>query len=300
MDKTKKIQSLFFFKMQGLGNDFVLVDARADSGFPPIDDLPGLSRRICDRHFGVGADGLILMLNSDRADVGMRIFNPDGSEAEMCGNGIRCLARFARERGNVGQNPLQIETGSGIKIVTSLGKGDSPLRFTVDMGPPSFRAKDLGIGGDPQARRVGIPLEAGGRNFLATAVSMGNPHCVTEIEDLENIELETLGPLIEHHPLFPQRTNVEFVKVISPDHLKVRVWERGTGATLACGTGACAALAAMVELGRSAREAEVELPGGILHIHWLVEGSIMMTGPAEEVFRGEYPVGDYWSVKEAI
>lgn len=262
-----------FVKMHGLGNDFVIIDFRA--GLPARPDFSGLARRLCPRRFGIGADGLVAMCDSQVADLGMRIFNPDGSEAEMCGNGIRCLAKYAYEHGGVPKAEMSIETPAGIKTVNLVVEAGRVTQVAVDMGPPDFGA-------------VGVPLRVGTHTFSMTALSMGNPHCVIPVQDLSAVDLESLGPVIESLPLFPQRTNVEFVQVLAPDHLKARVWERGAGATLACGTGACAALAALARQDLSLRRAVVDLPGGSLQIEWRADGHVIMTGPASEVFRGEF------------
>jgi len=254
---------LGFTKLHGLGNDYVLLDGFRE-GILPEDLLPALARSLCDRHRGVGGDGLLLLLPGTDAPLRMRIFNPDGSEAEMCGNGIRCLALYAYGEGYAGERFL-VETAAGARKVEVFPGG----AVRVDMGPP-------GVG------EVERPLFS----FRATTLSLGNPHCVI-FSDREE-EVGEWGPRIENHPLFPQRTNVEFARVVSPDRLVVRVWERGVGETLACGTGACAAVVAGAVTGRTERKARVELPGGELEVEWREEGRVFLTGPAREVFRGVY------------
>ena len=278
---------LQFSKYQGLGNDFLILDVRslgdvADAALPDTVQVA----RLCDRRFGVGADGLIAALPplSD-GEVRMRIFNTDGSEPEMCGNGIRCLARFLAD--SDGAEPgrrWQIETGAG-RIVPEL-RPDGLIK--VDMGPPFLTpesvptALPMGPNGVPE----GI-LEVMGDSLAVAAAGMGNPHVVVPVTDVAAVELETLGPLLETHPAFPAKTNVHFVEVVSPEHLRLRVWERGAGPTLACGTGACATLVVCHSLGLCARRARLDLPGGPLEICWDAEsGHVLMTGPALAVFDG--------------
>lgn len=268
---------LRFTKMHGIGNDFIILD-----GFRhPIADPQALARRLCARRFGVGADGLILALPSDRADARMRIFNGDGSEPEMCGNGIRCLGRFLADEGLCRKNPMTIETGAG--ILTLALEGGSAPRVTVDMGAPRFAPEEIPVAADSNQ----IALEAGGRKLDFFCVSMGNPHAVTFDLYPEDAEFLRLGALLERHPAFPRRTNVEFCRMSPDGGIDVRVWERGDGPTLACGTGACAALAAAVSMGLCSRQAAVRLPGGVLEIRWAGDGHLFMTGPAETVYTGE-------------
>jgi diaminopimelate epimerase len=267
--------------MHGLGNDMIVVDGRG-SGFTPTADQ---ARYICDRRRGVGADQMLILLPSSSADFKMRIFNQDGSEVEMCGNGIRCLALYIHERGISASNPLEIETLAG---VIRPERRDGMVR--VDMGEPVFDPEKIPV--SPElARAAGngkiqnCPIEAGGHHFVMSAVSMGNPHCVIPVDDVDGIPLETIGPLFEHHPWFPKRTNVEFTQVVDRGHLRVRVWERGAGATLACGTGACGAAVALMDLGRADRRVIVALPGGNLDIEWdQATNRVFMTGPAVFVF----------------
>uniref|UniRef100_A0A7V3YLL4 Diaminopimelate epimerase n=1 Tax=Candidatus Caldatribacterium californiense TaxID=1454726 RepID=A0A7V3YLL4_9BACT len=266
-----------FVKMHGLGNDFLLCTPEMLGG---IVLSPDVVRKLCDRHFGVGADGVIEVLPSEVADVRMRIFNADGSEAEMCGNGIRCLAKFAFERGMVTKETFRVETKAGIVVPRVITEGDRVVRVVVDMGEPRFRPQEIPVG-VPEESALHVAVTIDGREFMLSAVSVGNPHAVI-FELPEN--WEHFGSLIEHHPLFPQRTNVEFVEVLSPKEVRVKVWERGVGATLACGTGACAVVAAGVARGVLERRVLVHLPGGTLTVAWGEDGHLYLEGPAEEVF----------------
>ncbi|AZB72813.1 diaminopimelate epimerase [Synechococcus elongatus] len=273
--------TLQFAKYHGLGNDFILVDNR-ESGEPKL--TPEQAVQICDRNFGVGADGVIFALpGTSCSDYVMRIFNSDGSEPEMCGNGIRCLAKFLSELDGGAQSRYRIATGAGLIVPELTETG----LVTVDMGPAYLKPAEIPttLAGDGD-RVVEAELEVGDRVWKVTTVSMGNPHCITFVDDVAAIPLAEIGPLFEHHPVFPQRTNTEFVEVVRPDYLKMRVWERGAGATLACGTGACATLVAAVLTGRSDRQATVELPGGPLQIEWHEDDHLFMTGPAVRVFSG--------------
>jgi diaminopimelate epimerase len=273
-----------FVKYHGLGNDFILVDNRQQSE-PLI--TPEQAVTWCDRHFGIGADGVIFALpGQDGTDYTMRIFNSDGSEPEMCGNGIRCLARFIADlEGDSAKEVYRIHTLAGVIIPKLEANG----QVTVDMGQPRLLAAEIPTtlaAADQQV--VNQAIEAAGASWQVTCVSMGNPHCITFVPDVAAIPLEAIGPQFEHHPTFPQRTNTEFIEVVRRDYLKMRVWERGAGITLACGTGACAALAAGVLNGLCDRRATVELPGGCLEIEWsAIDERLYMTGPAQQVFRGE-------------
>lgn len=262
-----------FTKMQGLGNDYVYLDCTR--GWPA--GLPELARRMSDRHFGVGADGLICIGPSERADFSMRIFNADGSDGEMCGNGIRCVGKFVFDRGLTAKTALTVETRAGVRQLLLHLKGGAVSAVTVDMGEPRV--------GEP------FPLDAGGSTWQVYPVDVGNPHAVVFVEEPEALPLAELGPAFEHHPAFPNRVNTEFTAVESPGRLRLRVWERGSGETMACGTGACAAMAAAVRAGLCGREAELILPGGTLFLFWEGPGSPMsMTGPAVTVFHGEYSI----------
>lgn len=275
-----------FTKYHGLGNDFILIDNRQSSE-PILTDVQAV--QLCDRHFGIGADGVIFALpaTSPDADYKMRIFNSDGSEPEMCGNGIRCLARFLADLQAPSRTPqtYQIETLAG--MITPQIQADGQV--TVDMGVPRLTAAEIPTTlMEEDCRTILQPLEVAGRTWKVTCVSMGNPHCITFVDNVAEIALESIGPQFEHHPVFPQRTNVEFIQVVAPDYLKMRVWERGAGITLACGTGACASLVAGFITGRCERKATIELPGGPLVIEWSESNErIYMTGPAQRVFTGK-------------
>ncbi|AKG21119.1 diaminopimelate epimerase [Calothrix sp. 336/3] len=273
-----------FTKYHGLGNDFILIDNRSSS--TPI-VTPEQAIQLCDRHFGIGADGVIFALPGENGtDYTMRIFNSDGSEPEMCGNGIRCLAAFIAELegDNRTSDTYRIHTLAG--VITPQLMGDGQVK--VDMGVPRLLAGEIPTTLTPEAEKViNQTLEVAGNTWQVTCVSMGNPHCITFVDDVAAISLENIGPQFEHHSVFPQRTNTEFIEVVRPDYVKMRVWERGAGITLACGTGACASLVAGVLTGKCQRAATVELPGGPLYIEWSeIDQRIYMTGPAEKVFAG--------------
>jgi diaminopimelate epimerase len=279
-----------FSKMHGLGNDYVVLGF----GETPGADLSALAVRLCHRNFGVGADGLIALLPSERHDFRMRIINSDGSEAEMCGNGIRCAAKYyienlmpaERRPAAGGELRLSVETLSGGRGVVAEWQHGRAGLMTVGMGAPVLDPPSIPVNTAGE-RAVDVPVEAGGRVFKATCVSMGNPHAVIFTdEDVDEAPVLTAGPLIERHPLFPKKTNVEFINVISDSELKMRVWERGVGETLACGTGTCAAVVAAHITGRTGREVTVHLRGGDLMINWTEEGEVLMTGPAVTVFTG--------------
>jgi diaminopimelate epimerase len=275
-----------FVKMQGAGNDYVYVDCFSQ---PIPADPAALSRAVSDRHFGVGADGLILITPSDRADARMRMFNADGSESEMCGNGLRCVAKFVHDHGIARKPTLAIETGRGVLKIDLEVCGGRVDRATVDMGEPILLAERIPtrLPGDPP---INVPLTVGDTRLDVTCVSMGNPHCVTFVDELTDALVLIVGPKVEKHEAFPRRTNAEFVKVNRRDDVTVRVWERGSGETLACGTGACAVAVAGVLTGRLDRRVTAHLPGGALQLHWSeTDGHVYMTGPAVEVFRGEWP-----------
>ncbi|WP_462331475.1 diaminopimelate epimerase [Schwartzia sp. (in: firmicutes)] len=274
-----------FTKWQGCGNDFVLVDDRSESIKNPAE----LSIKMCDRHFGIGADGLILIRPSDKADTRMRIYNTDGSEAEMCGNGIRCFARWVYELGLVPGEEFTVETGAGILVPRIIKENGKITGVRVDMGEPVLEAEKIPTAGFGPGRVVSKPLTVLGESYKVTCVSMGNPHCVVLWDDLSTLDIEKLGPAFESHEAFPNRVNTEFVSVRDRSHVRMRVWERGAAVTMACGTGACATLTACVLNDRTDRQAEVELDGGKLFIEWNEKDNhIYMTGPAEEVYEGTY------------
>jgi diaminopimelate epimerase len=273
-----------FTKMHGIGNDYVYVN-----GFEhAVDDPAALAVRIADRHTGVGGDGLILILppaDAQAADVRMRMFNADGSEAEMCGNGIRCVAKYVYDHGIARREELRIETGRGVLTLQVFPENGKVRQVRVNMGEPIFKSAEIPttLAGDPPLK---APLEVAGRVLEVTCVSMGNPHCVTFVEELSDAWVRGVGPLVERHPAFPNRVNAEFVEVVSPRELRVRVWERGSGETQACGTGACAAAVAGVLTGRTGGEVLCRLPGGDLTLEWDGAGDVYLTGPAVEVFTG--------------
>lgn len=276
--------SIEFAKYHGLGNDFILIDNRSSSE-PQV--TPAQAIKLCDRHFGIGADGVIFALpGQNGTDYTMRIFNSDGSEPEMCGNGIRCLAGFiAQLEGNRNKTvEYRIHTLAGVISPQIMADG----QVKVDMGEPKLLAAEIPTTlGSPDRKVIDEPIEVAGKSWLVTCVSMGNPHCITFVDDASAIALELIGPQFEHHSAFPQRTNTEFIQVVRRDYLKMRVWERGAGITLACGTGACAALVAGVLTDKCDRIATVELPGGNLGIEWGLDQKLYMTGPAEKVFAGK-------------
>jgi diaminopimelate epimerase len=285
---------LEFTKMHGCGNDYVYMVATRTRPADPA----AMSIKLSDRRFGIGGDGLILLCPSHSADARMEMYNADGSRAEMCGNGIRCLARLAYESGVARRNPLRIETDCGVKTVWLKMEDGRPVAATVDMGAPILEGREIPAAAD--GRIVDYPLTVGGRTERITAVSMGNPHCVVFVADdavfkLPDDEFAKLGRQFERHPFFPRGVNTEFILALPDRRLRMRVWERGSGETLACGTGACAALVAASLTGRSGPAAAVELRGGVLEIEWRngggQDGHVLMTGEAVEVFRGQVEVG---------
>lgn len=275
--------SIEFWKMHGAGNDFVVVDpGDVDT------DWSTVARDLCDRHVGVGADGLILVLPSQIADHRMRMFNPDGTEAEMCGNGIRCFVKFTLDRGMVesADAVVSVETIPGVlRARAEVDENGSVASVRVSMGVPAFDSTDLSAGVNQESPRLDIPIDVDGDALSLTLVSMGNPHAVQFIgDDVNSYDLARIGPLVEHHELFENRTNFEIVNVVGRSQLDMRVWERGAGETLACGSGACAAVVAARLHGRVDDSVEVHLPGGVLQIDWDGEGEVYLEGPAVRVF----------------
>jgi len=272
-----------FVKMHGLGNDFIIVAGEKS--------LPGnaaeLAVQLCNRFFGVGADGLVFILPSEAADYRMRIINSDGSEAEQCGNAIRCVAKYAYDNGLTSKSEITIETlGAGSQPVQLMISNGIVQSVRVDMGEPILNGLQVPTTIDDELV-IQHPLEIDGQQFLISAVSMGNPHCVIYVDDADSFDLQAWGPKLETHPLFPRKTNVEFVTVRSRTHAEMRVWERGAGSTLACGTGACATVVASVLCGKTDRKTKVSLKGGDLFIEWNeADNHVYMTGPAAEVYRG--------------
>jgi diaminopimelate epimerase len=267
-----------FTKMQATGNDFVVIETKRNRGWS------ALAGAMCERRFGVGADGIILVIPSGKADIRMRMFNPDGSEAEACGNGMRCLARYAIDRGLVSNGEITIETLGGLRKARPTGE-----LMQVDMGEPIFKADLIPVKGT-RDKVIDYPLNVDGRQLLLTCLSMSNPHAVLFIDEpVENFPLEIVGPKVEHNSFFPKRVNFEVANVMGKDRISARVWERGAGETLSCGTGACAIAVAARMHKFCGQKIDVMLPGGTLTIDWDGKGKVKLTGLAEEVFKGEWP-----------
>jgi diaminopimelate epimerase len=278
-----------FTKMHGIGNDYVYVDGFAEK----LADPASVARKISDRHFGIGGDGLILILPSDKADVKMRMFNADGSEAEMCGNGIRCLAKYAYEHGLAKANPMKVETGAGVLSLQLHLDGTTVAQVTVNMGQPILALPKIPVDPEKMGRirdnEYRLNIDSPSESLPVVLVSMGNPHAVTYVPDVAAVDLNRIGPAIERHPAFPRRVNAHFVQVISPTEVKMRTWERGSGITLACGTGACAVCVAGALTGRTDRKILAHLPGGDLSLEWREsDNNVYMTGPATELFSGQW------------
>jgi diaminopimelate epimerase len=275
-----------FVKMHGAGNDFVLVRAQGDE-----QDWSRLAQAMCDRHFGIGADGLILVLPSSSADVRMRMFNPDGSEAEICGNGLRCVARYAVEEGLAWPRDgrLSVETPTGVLSAQVFGKKGAVERVRASVGVPRFAPQEIPVLVDAEPPLKDMPLDIEGQRLAVTCVSLGNPHAVHFVDrPVAEFPLERIGPKVEHHPLFPQRVNFEVARVLDRERMEARVWERGAGATLACGSGACAAVVAAHLYGMAGDRVDITLPGGTLVVEWDGVGECYLEGPAETVFWGEW------------
>jgi diaminopimelate epimerase len=278
--------TLPFVKMHGIGNDYVYVDCFAHR----VADPAALARRVSPRRTGIGSDGLILICPSTIADCRMEMYNADGTRGEMCGNGIRCVGKYVAERGLSRANPLRVETDAGVKVLHLESRNGTVERVTVDMGAPILDGPRIPVAAE--GRVIDAPLEVAGQTYRITCVSVGNPHCVIFLPEVDDLDLQRLGPTVERHPFFPRRVNTEFVRVDGPTALRMRVWERGSGETAACGTGACAALVAAVLNRRAERSATLHLNGGDLDIEWCAgDDHLYMRGPAEEVFRGEIEVG---------
>ena len=280
-----------FTKMHGAGNDYVYVDARSENR-----DWNELSRQMSDRHFGVGSDGLILIKDSDVADLKMSMFNADGSEAEMCGNGIRCFVKYAVDRGIVSDSStsVSVETLAGIRRVAPIAENGQVVAARVSMGNPILTPTDVPVklesaGEYGSGPLLGYPFQMDGHDLPLSFVSMGNPHAVTFIDTpVAEFPLHTVGPKMEHHSIFPNRVNFEIVNIDSLDHLTARVWERGSGETMACGTGACGIAVASILGGHTGNAVDITLPGGTLTVNWDGEGEVFLEGPAQEVFNGEW------------
>jgi diaminopimelate epimerase len=270
-----------FTKMHGISNDYVYVNAFATK----VSDPPTVAQKVSDRRTGVGGDGLILICPSDTAHARMEMYNADGSRGKMCGNGIRCVGKFVYEHGLAKANPLKIDTDAGMKVLFLELKNNKVVGVTVDMGEPILDGPLIPVAA--QGQIINRPLEVDGKTYQVTCVSMGNPHCVTFVDAVEPLELDKIGPKFEHHSFFPERVNTEFIHVLSPTELNMRVWERGSGETWACGTGACAAAVAAALNKKAGRRVTIHLRGGDLAIEWREEDNhVYMTGPAEEVFEG--------------
>lgn len=277
--------NLRFTKMHGLGNDFVLIDCR-DKAFSVQRSAFGeLSKKLCHRRFGIGADQVLLLYPSTVADFKMMVFNADGSEVEMCGNGIRCLAKYIWDRGLSAKEILSVETAAGIIRPERAGQ-----LVKVDMGQPVLEGRLIPVNIDGMVRD--FPLKIEGKEFRITAVSMGNPHAVIFVDDVDGFDVKRYGPLIENHEFFPKRTNVEFIQVLDSERIRMRVWERGAGETMACGTGASAAVVAANLKGFTGRRVNVLLAGGELMIEWKEDNHVYMTGPAVDVFEGSIKLGE--------
>jgi diaminopimelate epimerase len=270
-----------FTKMHGCGNDYIYVDCTKEM----LPDPNGVALRLSDRHFGIGSDGLILICPSDKGDFRMRMFNADGSEGAMCGNGIRCVAKFCYDKGLTDKTSIAVETKGGMKYLDLTVENGKVSKVKVDMGAPILEAEKIPVVGLGE-QVIGVPVTVDGKEWTMTCVSMGNPHAVVWCDDVDGLEIEKIGSKFENHPMFPDRVNTEFVRVIDRNNVQMRVWERGSGETLACGTGACATAVACFQNGLTDRNVTVHLLGGDLEIE-VTEGSVFMTGPATTVFEGE-------------
>lgn len=278
---------MMFFKMQGLGNDYVYIDCI--NGKEPI-DIKNLTNRLSNRHFGVGSDGLILLCKSKVADLKMRMFNSDGSEAQMCGNGIRCVAKLAYELGLICEEITTIETLSGIKTLKLNIVNGKVKTVEVDMGAPILEATKIPVSSSAKIedKKVKAEVKVKNKKIELTCVSMGNPHAVTFVNNIKNFKVAEYGPILENADIFPEKANIEFVEVVDKNNIKMRVWERGSGETLECGTGACSSVVASRLNGYTDRKVNVQLLGGNLEIEWKPNNHVYMTGPAVTVFKGEW------------
>lgn len=272
-----------FTKMHGCGNDYVYIDCTKEM----IDNPEKVSEYVSDRHFGIGSDGLILICPSDVADFRMKMYNADGSEGSMCGNGVRCISKYVYDKGLTDKTNISLETKSGIKYLELTVENEKVVKVKVNMGAPILKPSDIPVKSDKDVF-IDEPVEVDGVDYRVTCVSMGNPHAVTFVDDTSSIPIEKIGPKFENHPIFPDRVNTEFVQLISRNEVNMRVWERGSGETLACGTGTCATVVACVLNDKTDDEVLVHLLGGDLFIKYDRENdTVWMTGPAEIVFEGE-------------
>lgn len=272
-----------FTKMQGIGNDYVYVNCFQET----VEDPAKTARIVSDRHFGVGSDGLILIKPSEKADFEMDMYNADGSRGAMCGNGIRCVAKYVYDYGFTDQTRITVDTASGVKTLELQVENGKAVRVKVDMGAPILEPERIPVKSEKE-RVMDEPVSVGGAEYRMTCVSMGNPHCVVPVEDVDGLEIEKIGPLFENHPMFPDRVNTEFIRVLDRNTVQMRVWERGAGETWACGTGACAVAVACALNGWTEEKVLVKLRGGDLEIFWdRDKNTVFMTGPAAVVFEGE-------------
>ncbi len=272
-----------FTKMQGLGNDYVYVNCMEKE----IEDPSGLAKQVSDRHYGVGSDGLILICPSEHADFEMKMYNADGSRGEMCGNGIRCVGKYVYDYGLTDQTEISVETLGGIKYLSLMVENGKVSQVKVDMGSPIFVPEQIPVKAG-KLDAVDVPIDVDGKEYRMTCISMGNPHAVVYMDEIKELEIEKIGPKFEHHPCFPNRVNTEFAHVLNRQTVEMRVWERGSGETLACGTGACAVAVASMVNGLTDDSVTVRLLGGDLKIEWDREKNVVyMTGPASVVFDGE-------------
>jgi diaminopimelate epimerase len=282
--KSKNIEMIKFVKMHGTGNDYVYIDCFEQE----IKNPQELSIKISDRHKGVGSDGLILIMPSETCDFRMRMFNSDGSEAQMCGNGSRCAGKFFYDRGYTRKEKITLETLAGVKTLELFPVDGKVEKVKVDMGVPELNVRHIPVLW-PESQMIGKLIDFVPEKYTVTAVSMGNPHAVIFTDGIDSLQLETTGKKIENHPMFPERVNTEFVEILSPSHAKMRVWERGSGETMACGTGACAVGVAGVLNGKLERKVTISLRGGDLEVEWNEENShVYLTGEAVTVFEGTY------------
>jgi len=277
--------SIRFTKMHGIGNDYIYVNLLAER----VEDAAAFAIAVSNRHFGIGGDGAIFIGPGEQGDLSMRIFNADGSEAQMCGNGIRCVAKYACDHGLAQGDLISVETAAGLKTIEVFREGGKVVSARVDMGLPALARRDIPMTGPPGEQCVNETFSINGNDYSATCVNMGNPHCVIFVDDVDAIALEADGAALENHEVFPERTNVHFAQVISESELRMRTWERGSGVTLACGTGAGAVCVAGAITHRTARQVLIHLPGGDLELEWAEDDHLFMTGPATEVFSGEWP-----------